>query len=31
MSGFRTGCHGLRVDTDRWADGGHLDSTAGYV
>ena len=27
MSRFRTGCHGLRVDTGRWADGNHLDRT----
>ena len=26
-SRFRTGCHGLRVDTGRWADGVHLDRT----
>ena len=25
ISNFRTGCHGLRVDTGRWADGVHLD------
>ena len=24
---FRTGWHGLRVDTGRWADGVHLDRT----
>ena len=24
-SRFRTGCHGLRVDTGHWADGVHLD------
>jgi len=27
ISRFRTGCHGLRVDTGRWADGVHLDRT----
>ena len=27
MSRFRTGCHGLRVNTGRWADGVHLDRT----
>ena len=27
ISRFRTGCHDLRVDTGRWADGGHLDRT----
>ena len=27
VSRFRTGCHGLRVDTGRWADGVHLDRT----
>ena len=27
MSRFRTGCHSLRVDTDRWADDVHLDRT----
>jgi len=27
LSRFRTGCHGLRVDTGRWADGVHLDRT----
>ena len=27
ISRFKTGCHGLRVDTGRWADGGHLDRT----
>ena len=27
MSRCRTGCHGLRVDTGRWADGVHLDRT----
>ena len=27
MSRFRTGCHSLRVDTGRWADGVHLDRT----
>ncbi len=27
ISSFRTGCHGLRVDTGRWADGVHLDRT----
>ncbi len=26
-SSFRTGCHGLQVDTGRWADGVHLDRT----
>ncbi len=26
-SRFRTGCHGLRVDTGRWADGVHVDRT----
>ncbi len=25
ISRFRIGCHGLRVDTGRWADGVHLD------
>ena len=25
ISRFRSGCHGLRVDTGRWADGVHLD------
>ena len=27
VSSFRTRCHGLRVDTGRWADGVHLDRT----
>ncbi len=27
LNRFRTGCHGLRVDTGRWADGVHLDRT----
>jgi len=27
ISRFRTGCHGLRVNTGRWADGVHLDRT----
>ena len=27
ISRFRTGCHGLRVDTGRWADSVHLDRT----
>jgi len=27
ISRFRTGCHGLRVDSGRWADGVHLDRT----
>ena len=27
ISRFRTGCHGLRVDTGCWADGVHLDRT----
>ena len=27
ISRFETGCHGLRVDTGRWADGVHLDRT----
>jgi hypothetical protein len=27
ISRFRTGCHGLGVDTGRWADGVHLDRT----
>jgi len=27
ISKFRTGCHGLPVDTGRWADGVHLDNT----
>ena len=27
ISRFRTRCHGLRVDTGRWADGVHLDRT----
>ena len=27
ISSFRTGCHGLRADTGRWADGVHLDRT----
>ncbi len=27
ISRFRTGCHGLWVDTGRWADGVHLDRT----
>ncbi len=27
ISRFRTECHGLRVDTGRWADGVHLDRT----
>ena len=27
ISRFRIGCHGLRVDTGRWADGVHLDRT----
>ena len=27
ISRFRTGCHGLQVDTGRWADGVHLDRT----
>ncbi len=26
-SRYRTGCHGLRVDTGRWADSLHLDRT----
>ena len=25
MSRFRSGCHGLRVDTGRWEDSVHLD------
>ena len=25
VSVFRTGCHGLRVETRRWADGVHLN------
>ena len=25
MSRFRSGCHGLRVDTDRWENNVHLD------
>ena len=28
ISRFRTGCHGLRVDTGRWTDGVHLDRTS---
>lgn len=27
VSRYRTGCHGQRVDTGRWADGPHLDRT----
>jgi len=27
ISAFRTGCHGLLVDTGRWADGVHLKRT----
>ncbi len=27
ISRFRTGCHGLRVDTGCWADDVHLDRT----
>jgi len=27
ISRFRTGCHDLRVDTGRWANGVHLDRT----
>ena len=27
ISRFRTGCHGLRIDTGRWADGVPLDRT----
>ncbi len=27
ISRFRTGCHGLRLDTGRLADGVHLDRT----
>ena len=27
ISRFRTGCHGLRVDTGRWAHNIHLDRT----
>jgi len=27
ISRVRTGCHGLRVDTGRWAEGVHLDRT----
>ncbi len=27
ISRFRTGCHGLWVDTGRWADGVHLGRT----
>ncbi|DBB05465.1 TPA: hypothetical protein ACH3X1_012425 [Trebouxia sp. C0004] len=27
ISRFRTGCHDLRIDTGRWADGVHLDRT----
>jgi len=27
ISRFRAGCHGLRADTGRWADGVHLDRT----
>ncbi len=25
LSRFRSGCHGLRVDTGRWADNAHID------
>lgn len=27
LNRFRSGCHGLRVDTGRWADDVHLDRT----
>ncbi len=27
ISRFRTGCHGLQVDTGHWADGVHPDRT----
>jgi len=31
ISRFRTGCHGLRVDTGRWADSVHLDRASVQV
>ena len=27
ISTYRNGCHGLRLDTGRWADSSHLDRT----
>jgi len=31
ISRFRAGCHGLRADTGRWADGVHLDRTDFFL
>ena len=29
MSRFRSGCHGLRIDTGRWENNAHLDRKDG--